>query len=81
MLILGASGQIAQWVIRGLAGHDEIRQTLRLRDPRKLSGTEPANARVMIGSVLEAIDGWRPEDKPRSPALTTGCCLTVDSWR
>ena len=53
MLILGASGQIAQWVVKGLAGQGDIRQTLLLRDPKKLSGREPANARVVIGSVLD----------------------------
>ncbi|KHA55290.1 NAD-dependent dehydratase [Aeromonas hydrophila] len=53
VLILGASGQIARWVVKGLAGQGDIRQTLLLRDPKKLSGREPANARVVIGSVLD----------------------------
>ncbi|MGL5813797.1 MAG: hypothetical protein ACRCYW_10800 [Aeromonas sp.] len=55
MLILGASGQIAQWVVKGLAGQGDIRQTLLLLDPSKSSGTEPANASVVIGSVLEGL--------------------------
>ena len=53
VLILGASGQIAQWVIKTLAGKSNISQTLLLRDPKKLTGHEPANARVVIGNVLD----------------------------
>ena len=53
VLILGASGQIAQWVVRSLAGDTNVQQTLLMRDPRKLSGKEPANAKVVIGSVLD----------------------------
>lgn len=53
VLILGASGRIAQWVIKALAGDRDIRQTLLLRDPDKLTGHEPANARVVIGNVLD----------------------------
>lgn len=53
VLILGASGQIAQWVVRSMAGDKNVQQTLLMRDPRKLSGQEPANARVVIGSVLD----------------------------
>lgn len=52
-LILGASGQIAQWVVKALAGNQNLSQTLLLRDPRKLSGQEPANAQVVIGNVLD----------------------------
>lgn len=53
VLILGASGQIAQWVVQGLGRLQEVQQTLLLRDARKLSGVEPANARVVIGNVLD----------------------------
>lgn len=53
ILILGASGQIAQWVIRSLATETQVRQTLLLRDPKKLTGKEPANAKVVIGDVLD----------------------------
>jgi len=53
VLILGASGQIAQWVIRSLAADAGIQQTLLLRDPKKLTGKEPANAKVVIGNVLD----------------------------
>ncbi|WP_148715704.1 SDR family oxidoreductase [Chitinolyticbacter meiyuanensis] len=54
VLILGASGQIAQWVIQELAHDRHISQTLLLRNPRKLTGQEPANAKVVIGNVLDA---------------------------
>lgn len=53
VLILGASGQIAQWVVKALAGNQNLSQTLFLRDTRKLTGQEPANARVVIGNVLD----------------------------
>lgn len=53
VLILGASGQIAQWAVKALAGRPNVRQTLLVRDPRKLTGQEPANAQVVIGSVLD----------------------------
>lgn len=52
VLILGASGQIAQWVIKAMADDPQIHQTLLLRDPGKLTGREPTNAKVMIGNVL-----------------------------
>ena len=53
VLILGASGQIARWVVQALAGDRSVQQTLLLRDPKKLTGQEPANARVIIGSALD----------------------------
>ncbi|PTA72769.1 MULTISPECIES: SDR family oxidoreductase [unclassified Stenotrophomonas] len=53
VLILGASGQIAQWVITSLAAEKDVQQTLLLRDPKKLTGKEPANAKVVIGNVLD----------------------------
>lgn len=53
ILILGASGQIAQWVVKALAGEPDISQTLLLRDPKKLTGNEPANAKIVIGNVLD----------------------------
>jgi uncharacterized protein YbjT (DUF2867 family) len=53
VLILGANGQIAQWVVKALAGHVNVEQTLLLRDPKKLTGSEPANAKVIIGNVLD----------------------------
>jgi uncharacterized protein YbjT (DUF2867 family) len=53
LLILGANGQIARWVIKALADDPAVRQTLLVRDAKKLAGDEPANARVVIGNVLD----------------------------
>ncbi|MDR2961709.1 MAG: SDR family oxidoreductase [Stenotrophomonas sp.] len=53
VLILGATGQIARWVITSLATEKDVQQTLLLRDPKKLTGKEPANAKVVIGNVLD----------------------------
>lgn len=53
VLVLGASGQIAQWVIRMLADRDGIELTLLLRNPKKLTSSEPRNARIVIGDVLD----------------------------
>lgn len=53
VLILGASGQIAQWVVKALSGHPNLSQTLLLRDPKRLTGQEPANSKVIIGNVLD----------------------------
>ncbi len=53
VLILGAGGQIARWVIAGLAGDVNVAMTLFLRNPRRLAET-PANARVVKGDVLDA---------------------------
>ncbi len=53
VLILGASGQIAQWVVKAQAHEPRVQQTLLLRDPKKLTGSEPANAKVVIGNVLD----------------------------
>ena len=52
VLILGAIGQIAQWVVKTLAKHQDIEQTLFIRNPEKVTGEEPANAKVVIGNVL-----------------------------
>ena len=53
ILILGAGGQVAQWVVKALANRTDTTLTLLLRDPRKLTGREPANAKVVIGNVLD----------------------------
>lgn len=53
VLILGASGQIARWVIPSLANDAAVRQTLFLRHARKLHGKAPANAQVVEGDVLD----------------------------
>jgi uncharacterized protein YbjT (DUF2867 family) len=53
ILVLGAGGQIAQWVVRALGQLGATTQTLLLRDPKKLTSAEPANARVIGGSALD----------------------------
>jgi len=53
VLILGASGRIAQWVVKALADRPNTALTLLLRDPGKLTGREPSNAKVVIGNVLD----------------------------
>ena len=50
---MGAGGQIARWVIHILANDAVVKQTLLLRDARKLHGKAPANARVLEGDVLD----------------------------
>jgi uncharacterized protein YbjT (DUF2867 family) len=52
VLILGAGGQIARWVIAMLAGHRDVELTLVLRDARKLPEV-PSNARVVEGDVTD----------------------------
>lgn len=54
VLILGAGGQIARWVIEMLANSEDIRLTLFLRDAGKLQGGAPEDARVVEGDVLDA---------------------------
>ena len=53
VLILGAGGQIARWVIAELAGDPSCELTLFLRDARKLAAPQPARARVVEGDVLD----------------------------
>ncbi|WP_028206036.1 SDR family oxidoreductase [Paraburkholderia nodosa] len=53
VLILGASGQIARWVSQVLAQRSDTAMTLFLRNPKKLSGMEPANSKLVIGSALD----------------------------
>lgn len=53
LLILGASGQIAQWVIDALADRNDTALTLLLRNPKKISGKEPPRSKVVIGNVLD----------------------------
>ncbi|WP_025778254.1 SDR family oxidoreductase [Brevibacterium sp. VCM10] len=50
--ILGASGQIARWVVDGLAQDADAEQTLLVRHPEKL-GTVPGNATVVTADVLD----------------------------
>lgn len=53
ILILGASGQIARWVIRMLADRADTKLTLFLRDASKLSDPAPGNAEIFLGDVLD----------------------------
>ncbi|QQN68201.1 SDR family oxidoreductase [Comamonas testosteroni] len=53
VLILGASGQIARWAVQMLGEQKDVEQTLLVRAPEKLSGHEPANAKVVIGDVMD----------------------------
>lgn len=55
VLILGAGGQIAHWVIERLSGVKGVGLTLFLRHARKLRNKAPANARVVQGDVLDDI--------------------------
>ncbi|MDR8726013.1 SDR family oxidoreductase [Burkholderia pseudomultivorans] len=52
VLVLGANGQIAQWVIKALDSDRNANQTLLVRNPKKLGDT-PSNAKVVIGNVLD----------------------------
>lgn len=53
VLILGANGQIAHWVIERLSSVNGVGITLFLRHPRKLRNKAPPNARVIQGDVLD----------------------------
>lgn len=52
VLVLGASGQVAQWVIEMLANEPNLTQTLLVRDAKKLGTDLPANAKVIEADVL-----------------------------
>ena len=53
VLILGASGQIARHAVQMLGERKNVEQTLLVRDPKNLTSTEPANARIAIGDVMD----------------------------
>ena len=53
VLVLGAAGQIARWVIEMLGGSEDIELTLYLRHARKLKGKTPSNAKIVEGDVLD----------------------------
>jgi uncharacterized protein YbjT (DUF2867 family) len=53
VLVLGAGGQIAHWVIRLLADSDNVKLTLFLRDAKKLANQAPKNSRIIEGDVLD----------------------------
>lgn len=52
VLILGANGQIAKWVVKMLAEQADVQQTLLVRDAGKLSYELPDNAQLVVGDVL-----------------------------
>lgn len=52
VLILGANGRIARWVVDDLAADAGVRQTLLARDPAKLDFV-PENATAVQGDVLD----------------------------
>ncbi len=52
ILVLGAGGRIARWVIDILKNNHEVELTLFLRHPRKLRGEPPKNSTVIQGDVL-----------------------------
>jgi len=52
ILILGASGQIAQWVVKFLANKNDIKLTLFVRDQNKISVKNIHNAQIIVGNVL-----------------------------
>lgn len=52
VLVLGATGQIAKWVVEMLASEKNIKQTLFVRDAKKLGAFIPSNADVIEGDVL-----------------------------
>ena len=52
VLILGASGQIAQWVVKFLANKNDIKLTLFVRDANKINVKNIRNAQVIVGDVL-----------------------------
>jgi uncharacterized protein YbjT (DUF2867 family) len=52
LLVLGAGGKIARWVIAMLANSDEVNLALYLRDASKLKGSAPKNSAVLQGDVL-----------------------------
>ncbi|NIF15608.1 SDR family oxidoreductase [Pantoea sp. Cy-639] len=53
VLILGASGQIARHAVQMLGERKDVEQTLLVRDPKKLTSTEPSNAKIAIGDVMD----------------------------
>lgn len=53
VLVLGAAGQIARWVISMLANNADIQLTLYLRHVGKLGASKPKNAQIVQGDVLK----------------------------
>jgi uncharacterized protein YbjT (DUF2867 family) len=53
VLVLGAAGQIARWVISMLANNADIQLTLYLRHVGRLGASKPKNAQIVQGDVLK----------------------------
>jgi uncharacterized protein YbjT (DUF2867 family) len=53
VLVLGAGGQIARWVIEMLENNHNVELTLFLRHPKRLKREAPKNSKVVQGDVLE----------------------------
>lgn len=53
VLILGANGQIARWVVSMFAERQDIKQSLLVRDPSKIRFEIPSNAQLIVGDVLD----------------------------
>lgn len=53
VLILGANGQIARWVIDMLSTQTDIKMTLLYRNPIKIKGNEPVNSEIIIGDASD----------------------------
>jgi uncharacterized protein YbjT (DUF2867 family) len=52
VLVLGAGGQIAHWVIEMMKSNHDVELTLFLRHPKRLKGGAPKNSTVVQGDVL-----------------------------
>ncbi len=55
VLILGANGQIARWVVQMLADRKDIDQTLLVRDPNKLSTKSLRMLRLLLAMYWTVI--------------------------
>lgn len=53
VLVLGANGQIARWVIDMLSTQTDIKMTLLYRNPIKIKGNEPLNSEIIIGDASD----------------------------
>lgn len=53
VLILGANGQIALWVIDMLSTQTDIKMTLLYRNSIKIKGNEPVNSEIIIGDASD----------------------------
>ncbi|HGH5398620.1 TPA: SDR family oxidoreductase [Raoultella planticola] len=53
VLVLGANGQIARWVIDMLSTQTDIKMTLLYRNPIKIKGNEPVNSEIIIGDASD----------------------------